>query len=158
MVGEHVVAAAEGPADLAIVHELFLEYQAALGVDLCFQGFERELAELPGSYAPPGGLLLLARTRAGEPVGCVALHELEPGICEMKRLYVRPSARGHGLGRELVKAVISAAHEAGYRAMRLDTLPSMVEAAPLYASLGFRDVEPYYENPVVGARFLELEL
>ena len=158
MAGEHVIAAAAGAVDLAAVRELFLEYQAALGVDLDFQGFDRELADLPGAYAPPGGLLLLARSREGNAVGCVALHELEPGTCEMKRLYVRPSARGHGLGRELVDAVISAARERDYRAMRLDTLPSMVEAGPLYASLGFRDIDPYYENPVVGARFLELEL
>ena len=94
----------------------------------------------------------------GEPVGCVGLHELAPGVCEMKRLYVRPAHRGHGLGRDLVERVLAAARERGYRSMRLDTLPSMVEAAPLYASFGFREIEPYYESPVSGTRFLELEL
>lgn len=158
MAGAHVVSEAEGAEDIAAVRELFRDYQEALGVDLGFQGFDREVAELPGSYVRPRGLLLLARAHDGEPVGCVALHELAPGVCEMKRLYVRPSHRGHGLGRELVEQVLDAARERGYRSMRLDTLPSMAEAAPLYASFGFREIEPYYDNPVVAARFLELEL
>lgn len=154
----HVVSPAESPDDVEAVRELFREYQAALGVDLAFQGFDRELAGLPGTYVPPRGLLLLARSREGQPVGCVGLHELAPGVCEIKRLYVRPAHRGHGLGRNLVEGVLAAARERGYRSMRLDTLPSMVEAAPLYASFGFREIEPYYESPVSGTRFLELEL
>lgn len=158
MAGARVVSRAESADDVDAVRELFRDYQETLGVDLGFQGFDRELAELPGSYAPPRGLLLLARRDDGEPVGCVALQELAPDVCEMKRLYVRPSHRGDGLGRELVDAVIDAAREHGYRSMRLDTLPSMVEAAPLYASFGFSEIEPYYDNPVAGARFLELEL
>ncbi len=158
MAGAHVVSLADGAEDVEAVRELFREYQEALGVDLGFQEFDRELAELPGSYVPPRGLLLLARSAEGEPVGCVALNELAPGVCEMKRLYVRLSHRGHGLGRELVERVVEAAREHGYRSMRLDTLPSMVEAAPLYASFGFSEIDPYYDNPVVGARFLELEL
>jgi GNAT superfamily N-acetyltransferase len=154
----HTIAPAVGAQDVEAVRELFLEYADALGVDLCFQGFDRELEELPGSYAPPAGMLLLARAPDGEPVGCVGLHALAGDTCEMKRLYVRPFHRGEGLGRELAERVIEAARSRGYRALCLDTLPSMVEAAPLYASLGFREIAPYYENPVPGARFLELEL
>lgn len=158
MVGAHVVSAAESAEDVDAVRGLFRDYREALGLDLAFQEFDRELAELPGSYVSPLGLLLLARAPSGEPVGCVALHELAPGVCEMKRLYVRPSHRGQGLGRELLARVVDAARERGYRSMRLDTLPSMVQAAPLYASFGFSEIAPYYDNPVVGARFLELEL
>jgi putative acetyltransferase len=146
-----------GPEEVEAVRRLFLEYQESLGVDLCFQGFDRELAELPGEYVPPGGRVLVARVN-GEAVACVALRRLEEGTCEMKRLYVRPSQRGLGLGRALAEAVIAEARGVGYERMRLDTLPSMTEAARLYERLGFRDVEPYYANPVPGARFLQLEL
>ncbi len=152
-----VIEHAHGPEDVAAVRGLFLEYQAALGVDLCFQGFDHELAGLPGDYAPPRGRLLVARVD-GEAVACVALRPLGTGACEMKRLYVRPSRRGLGLGRALAEAVIDEARRAGYEWMRLDTLPSMSQAAALYERLGFRDIEPYYENPVPGARFLQLEL
>jgi GNAT superfamily N-acetyltransferase len=146
-----------GHEDEEAARRLFIEYQESLGVDLCFQGFDRELAELPGAYAPPDGRLLMARDQ-GTAVACVGLRRLDDATCEMKRLYVRPSHRGHGLGRVLAEAVISEARLIGYERMRLDTLPSMREAAVLYERLGFRDIEPYTENPVPGARFLQLEL
>jgi carbonic anhydrase len=142
---------------VAVARELFLEYAAALGVDLCFQGFDDELAGLPGAYTRPGGRLVVAKVD-GAAVGCVALRPLNGGACEMKRLYVRPEARGLGVGRALAVAAIDAAREEGYERMRLDTLPQMVEAQPLYASLGFREIEPYYDSPVPGTRFLELTL
>src|SRR5690349_14674479 len=136
-------------ADADEARRLFREYEAALGVDLAFQGFDRELEGLPGAYARPEGRLLVARL-GDETVGCVAMRPLAPGICEMKRLFVRPEARGHGVGRALAAAVIDAAREERYERMRLDTLPQMVEAHPLYESLGFREIEPYYDSPVSG--------
>jgi ribosomal protein S18 acetylase RimI-like enzyme len=143
--------------DVEIVCELFREYEQALGVDLCFQGFEEELATLPGRYAPPRGRLLIAWD-GDEVVGCVALRSLGDDLCEMKRLYLRPSLRGKGVGRALATRVIDEARAIGYRAMRLDTLPTMTEARALYESLDFRRIPPYYPSPVPGTLYMERAL
>ena len=143
--------------DLDVVRGLFGEYAGGLGVDLCFQDFDRELAGLPGDYAPPAGRLLLAWV-AEQPVGCGALRKLDAGACEMKRLYVGTTACGKGLGRRMAEALIGEARLIGYDRMRLDTLPSMGEAITLYRSLGFVPIAPYRKNPVPGALFLELAL
>jgi ribosomal protein S18 acetylase RimI-like enzyme len=156
--GELHIGDAALPEDLAAARALFEEYEASLDVDLGFQGFDRELASLPGAYARPEGRLLLAFDADGMALGCVALRPLDGGTCELKRLYVRPSARGHRVGRRLTEAAIAEAQLIGYRRMRLDTLPTMAEAASLYVSLGFREVEPYYASPVAGTRYFELEL
>ncbi len=142
---------------VAHARALFREYQAEIGVDLCFQGFEEELARLPGDYAPPGGRLIVA-LHGAELAGCVALRRLDERVGEMKRLYVRPPFRGKGIGRELARTILDDARLIGYRAVRLDTLPSMQQAIALYRALGFRDVAPYYPNPIAGAVYLERTL
>jgi putative acetyltransferase len=149
---------AQSQRDVEHARELFKEYEAWLGINLCFQNFARELAELPGEYVPPDGRLLLA-VENKKVAGCIALRKIGDGICEMKRLFVRPEFRGQGLGRKLVAAIISEAREIGYERMRLDTLPGkMDQAIALYRSLGFKEIEPYYQNPVPGAKFMELRL
>ena len=142
---------------IPLVRRLFREYARFLGHDLSFQDFDAELAGLPGSYAPPGGALLIARVR-GKPAGCVAVRRQEAGVCEMKRLYVRPAFRGRGVGRALAEAVMDEAVRLGYRRMRLDTIATMNEAVSLYRSLGFREIPAYYHNPIPGARYFQLEL
>jgi ribosomal protein S18 acetylase RimI-like enzyme len=143
-----VIAEARGE-DVETVRELFREYAASLGFDLGYQDFERELADPLGFYA----VVLLAGGH-----GCVGLRDLGEGACEMKRLYVRPAARGRGLGRRLAEAVAGEARRRGFARMRLDTVPSMVEAQALYEELGFREIEPYRFSPIAGTRYLELEL
>jgi len=142
---------------IADVRALFLEYAESLSFPLDFQGFEQELASLPGPYAPPDGALLVAAVD-GAPAGCVAYRRLDGATCEMKRLYVRPPFRGHGLGRRLTLELIATAREQGYTFMRLDTTPEMAAAQELYRSLGFRSIGPYRPNQIAGARFLELEV
>ena len=142
-------------SDMGAVATLFREYATSLGVDLTYQGFEAELATLPGAYAPPAGALLLALDSTGTPLGCVAIRPIrEPGTCEMKRLHLHPAARGAGIGRALAIAAIDAARQADYRVMRLDTLPAMVAAQALYGSLGFETTPTYYETPVAGTIFM----
>jgi putative acetyltransferase len=158
VLSECALAEAKTPEELAQVRRLFRAYADWLGVDLCFQAFERELAELPGAYAPPAGRLLIARI-GNDVVGCVGLRPLEPGVCEMKRLWVEPGLGGHGIGRALAESIVAAGREIGYQRMRLDTIPARMPAAQrLYASLGFREIPPYYHNPLDGVVMLELEL
>ena len=151
------IIAGHSAEHLGTVRELFGEYARSLEIDLCFQGFDDELAELPGRYAPPAGRLLLA-VEGATPTGCVALRGIGDGTCEMKRLYVRPAFRRKGIGRLLAGRIIGDAREIGYQRMRLDTLSSMKGALALYQSLGFKRIEAYYHNPSAGAVFLELNL
>ena len=157
------IVTADTPDRLAAAHALFVEYANSLGFKLCFQGFDQELASLPGAYAPPRGTLLLALD-AGVAVGCVGVRPLtsdnnaqtEGAIAELKRLYVQPRARGTGLGERLTDQALAFARDAGYAAIRLDTLPTMRAAIKLYEARGFHDIAPYYDNPIAGARYLEL--
>ena len=152
---------AESPEHIAAVRALFIQYAAALAVDLCFQNFEAELAGLPGDYAPPGGALLLALV-GGQPAGCVAMRALpdadHTNACEMKRLFVPRAFRRFGLGRRLAQRLMDLANQAGYSCMLLDTLDDMEAARGLYESLGFEEVPPYYFNPIAGAHYLKVEL
>ncbi len=152
------IAPAVTANDLAAIRTLFQAYADGLSVDLAYQDFTAELAGLPGKYAPPHGALLLARDAAGQALGCVALRPLGDGLCEMKRLYVAPPARGTGLGAALMKAIIVTARRLGYRAIRLDTLSDMAAAQAMYATAGFRPIPPYYDGAAPGTIFLELSL
>ncbi|HYX70215.1 MAG TPA: GNAT family N-acetyltransferase [Terriglobales bacterium] len=150
---------AESREQIEQARKLFLEYVEWLGFSLCFQGFDQELAELPWEYAPPSGRLLLACAAGGEPAGCVALHRLEAGVCEMKRLYVRPAYQGQGVGRALAEAVIGEARGIGYQRMRLDTVADKMQTAvAMYRALGFREIPPYRENPMAHTLYMELDL
>lgn len=141
--------------DVSATAQLFEAYAASLGIDLAYQGFASELAELPGKYAPPAGELLIARDSRGQAVGCVGLRPLEDGAnCEMKRLYVSPEGRGLGLGRALVEAIVDVATQLGYGEIRLDTLPTMTQAIALYQKAHFVPITPYYDTPVTGTIFL----
>ena len=151
------IRTARFPEDRELVRTLFREYQAAIGVDLCFQGFEAELRDLPGGYGEPKGFVLCAESE-GQVVGCVALKPLGGDIAEMKRLFIRPAGRGHGLGRQLVDELVRRARELGYTRVCLDTLPSMTQAQQLYSSLGFKDIAPYTNNPIPGTRYMGLVL
>lgn len=139
------------------VRRLFREYESFLDVDLCFQSFEEELAGLPGKYTPPDGGLLIA-VGGERTVGCVAVRRLSPEICEMKRLYVKPEARGTGLGRALARQIVETAKGIGYSKMRLDTLDKLRTARRIYTSMGFKETIPYYENPIPGVVYMELAL
>jgi putative acetyltransferase len=148
---------AETEEQYAEARKLFIEYAGSLGFGLEFQHFDDELARFPGEYRPPGGALLLA-VSDGETAGCVAVRRFEGTICEMKRLYVRPEHRGTGLGGLLARAAVERARALGYTRMRLDTVAAMVEANALYRGMGFKPIEPYRHNPVLGASFMELSL
>jgi putative acetyltransferase len=149
---------AESAAQIAQARELFLEYAQSLGFSLCFQNFDKELEGLPGHYAPPEGRLLLAESE-DQLAGCVAMRALEPGVCEMKRLYLRPQFRGKGRGRALADRIIAEARHIGYQRMRLDTVePVMKDAVAMYRKLGFKEISPYRSNPIAGAMYMQLEL
>jgi len=149
---------AESPQQIAAVRELFLEYAQSLGFSLCFQGFDQELAALPGEYAPPAGRLMLA-THDETAAGCVALHRLDDEHCEMKRLYVRPHFRGRGFGVHLAERIIADARQIGYKYLRLDTVePVMRTAVAMYRRFGFHEIAPYRPNPIEGALYMELQL
>ena len=144
--------------DVALTIEMFTAYARSLNIDLGFQDFEAELASFPGKYAPPAGVVLLARTHRGDPLGCVAIRPLLASCCEMKRLYVTPEGRGLGLGKALVTAIIKEAERIGYKTMQLDTLSTMIEAIGLYRRQGFVDIQAYYDTPIAGTVFMQRHL
>jgi ribosomal protein S18 acetylase RimI-like enzyme len=153
------ISPANSPEHFDIARTLFREYQASLNIDLCFQSFEEELAGLPGKYAPPAGRLFLAFMDDSTPAGVIAMRPIDDEICEMKRLYVRPLARGHNLGRQLIDRLLVEARSCGYKKMRLDTLTGLMDKAiALYRSYGFYDIAPYYNSPLNNELFLELDL
>ncbi len=153
-----IFAQANSAPQIAQARDLFLEYAKSLGFSLCFQNFDKELADLPGDYAPPAGRLLLAEFDA-QLAGCVALHRLDDAVCEMKRLYLRPQFRGLGLGRGLAEKIIAEARHIGYQRMRLDTVePVMKDAVAMYRRIGFHEIAPYCNNPIAGALYMELTL
>ncbi|AVS72922.1 GNAT family N-acetyltransferase [Paracidovorax cattleyae] len=149
------------PAEMEPVRAIFREYGDSLGIDLQFQGFDAELADLPGDYAPPRGQILLAEVD-GAVAGCCALRPLDtadyPNAAEMKRLYVRKAFRGFGLGRQLAEAMLDVARQAGYASVLLDTLDGMESARALYADLGFEEIPPYYHNPIAGSHYLKVDI
>jgi carbonic anhydrase len=153
---------ADSEAKISQARNLFREYAATLGVGVCLGDYDRELATLPGRYAPPEGRLVLAIEQSGENteevIGCAALRKFEEGTCELKRLYVRPQFRGQGVARELVQDLIAQAKSIGYRRVVLDTLPSMREAHRLYEALGFHKIDAYQKDPIPGSLFFELPL
>lgn len=153
------IVQAQSDAEIQQVRDLFGEYVSWLGLNLCFQNYDKELAELPGDYAPPCGRLLLALDNDGIAMGCAALRDLGEGTCEMKRLFVRPNSRGQRLGWRLAEMILDEARTIGYQRIRLDTLPGKMDRAiAMYRTLGFKDIAPYYYNPVAGVVFMELEL
>jgi GNAT superfamily N-acetyltransferase len=154
-----VILPARKPSDLEDVARLFRAYAASLPIDLGYQGFEAELAALPGKYAAPAGALLIARAQSGVAIGCVAMRPIGGDrVCEMKRLYVLPEARKMGLGGALIEAIVEAARDAGYREMRLDTLPMMHAALAMYERAGFQTIPAYYPTPIDGTIFMGLQL
>jgi ribosomal protein S18 acetylase RimI-like enzyme len=153
-----VIAIASLPTDLPAIAALIRAYAASLPIDLGYQDFAAELTSLPGKNAPPEGALLIARGEGGAALGCVAMRPLEPGVCEMKRLYVAPEGRGQGLGKQLALAIIEASRAAGYSEMRLDTLASMGEAQALYRRPGFTEIGAYYDTPIENTVFMSLKV
>jgi GNAT superfamily N-acetyltransferase len=154
-----VIQQAESPEQIAQIRELFLEYAKWLGFSLCFQGFDQELASLPGRYAPPSGRLFLAMVD-GAPAGCIGLRAMEPDVCEMKRLYVRPQFRGHQLGRVLIQKLLDEARVIGYARMQLDTIPGQMDRAiALYREFGFQEITPREDlHPVAGTIWMAKDL
>jgi putative acetyltransferase len=153
------IVQAQSESEIEQVRELFGEYVAWLGINLCFQNYDKEVADLPGEYAPPRGRLLLALADDGAVAGCAALRDLGNGVAEMKRLFVRPAFRGQRLGWQLAEMILDEARALGYERIRLDTLPGKMDRAiAMYRVLGFKDIAPYYNNPVADAAFMELKL
>jgi len=154
---DDIVISAAIESDIPAIKELFLEYARAIGIDLCFQNFDKELANLPGKYALPDGALLIAKS-SSKTCGCIALRKFDDQVCEMKRLYVKPEFRKHGLGKDLVERIINEAKKRGYKFMRLDTLATMQSAIKLYKSFGFYEIPAYTFNPIPNAVYMEKKI